>query len=714
MATSLTEAPPRAAPAPRVAGARDPLRMALVAAGSLLATIIGLILLAWLILFVTKGRFLKHPFERMVSSQTHREVKVAGDFQLFFNPLNVKFLAEGMTISNPIWASRPLFFESKLIDTDISTWSLILGPRRVNWLQLVDGHLELEWEKGNKRNTWTFGDPNRKAKPLELPLIRQGVVQGTTVRYRDPLLQLNADIKVDTIKAADTRFASDVRFTGTGTMRARPFTMAGSLMSPDETITGGRNQLRMEAHSGPTALVVTGTLPGATEIEGADLHMGVRGPNLSLLFDFLGVAIPDTRTYRFTSNLTKRGGEWRFTRLKGVFGDSDLAGSMTVSLPKERLFIDADLKTNTLDIIDAGPFFGYDPERLDAQGGKGAITQVAGTPRLLPDAPLRADALKRFDAHVDYTVGKIRAESVPVSNVALTLDLNDSLLKLSPLTFDVAGGHLSSDISIDARTALVKTDYDIRLSPTPMGRLLKGFGVEESGTTGTLKARVKMSGKGDTVHASLATADGRIAVILPQGTFWTRNIQLGELDVGTFVTKMFQGKLKDPVQINCGLIAFTVRDGIAAADPILIDTKKNVMLGRGGFSFKNESLDLAYRADGKKFSFLSGQSPVGLGGHFAAPKMQIISPELMSRAGAAIGLGIVASPLAAVLAFVDVGDAKSASCGPVLSGATATQQRTTKGKPRDDVGRGTTSTAENGKASNGQKKDQKKKFLGIF
>jgi hypothetical protein len=41
-----------------------------------------------------------------------------------------------------------------------------------------------------------------------------------------------------------------------------------------------------------------------------------------------------------------------------------------------------------------------------------------------------------------------------------------------------------------------------------------------------------------------------------------------------------------------------------------------------------------------------------------------------------------------LLAFVDVGDAKSAACGPVLSGAGAAAQRTTKGKPRTDLGVG--------------------------
>jgi hypothetical protein len=103
------------------------------------------------------------------------------------------------------------------------------------------------------------------------------------------------------------------------------------------------------------------------------------------------------------------------------------------------------------------------------------------------------------------------------------------------------------------------------------------------------------------------------------------------------------------------------------------------------------------RADGKKFSLFSGQSPVGVKGYFAAPGINVISPELLTRAGLGLGAGIAASPLAAILAFVDVGDAKAADCGPVLSGAQALSQRTTKGKPRDDVGRGTSSKRESGR-----------------
>lgn len=678
---------------------------------TVVATILGLIVLAWAILYITKGRFLKHPFERIVGGLTHRAIKVRGDFQLYFDPITLRFRAEGLSIANPRWAGQPDLFTADRIDARIATLPSIFAKDRINWLDLQNGRVDLEWSKDHRTNTWTFGA--NKGKPLELPLIRRALVNGTVLHYRDPKARLMADIAVKTVRAEDTRFANAIRFSGHGRARGTPFTLSGALLSPNATISGGENRLRLHIAGASTTADIAGTLPGATELEGANLHADVRGADLSDAFAVFGIAVPDTRAYRLTSALTRQGDEWRFTGLRGRFGDSDLAGKLTVALRQPRMKVTATLATRRLDIVDVGPFIGYDPDAA-ARGKAGIVRRVGGTPRILPDAPLRVEALRNFDADVRYTVGAITGRNVPVSNIGLTLDLENSLLRLSPLTFDIAGGHLSSDIVIDARRDPVFTDYDIRLSPTPMGRLLKGFGVSESGTTGVLKARIRMHGPGNTVHQSLANSSGRIAVILPAGTMWVRNVQLAELDIGTFIQKMFEHQLKKPVEINCGLIAFTVRDGIAAADPILIDTKKNVMLGRGGFSFKNESLDLAFRADAKTFSLFSGQSPVGIQGYFAEPRIDVISPELLGRAGAALGLGLAVSPIAPIIAFIDPGDAKAAACGPVLAGANAKAQRTTKGRPRDDVGAGTTAKSESGKQSRPEEKKQHKKFLGLF
>ncbi|WP_375244324.1 AsmA family protein [Sphingomonas parapaucimobilis] len=667
----------------------------------------------WLVLFVTRGRFLRHPFESIVGRLTHRTVSVGGDFQLYFAPWRINFVAEKIAVSNPSWATRPNLFTADRIDSRIAPLSLLFGRRRFTWLELTNGAVDLEWTPDHRTNTWTFSE-KKGGKPLEFPRIDVAEINGTTVRYRDPRMRVTAELALADFRSQDARIGRAVGVRGKGVIRSTPFVVNAQLLSPDATANRGKNELVARMRAAGNIVDVTGTLPSIADVENVPLRMRARGKDLSTLLEVIGVVIPRTRTYDIHAQLVKDGDVYRFTRMKGTFGDSDLTGTLTVT-HGERLHLDSTLATQKLDIIDAAPFIGYNPDIVATRGAEAAAAATGvGPQRLLPDAALPVATMQRFDADLKWTIRTVRSRRVPISNVDLTLALDRGKLTLSPLRFAMARGDVSSDLLFDTRQRPSLVRYDIRLSPTPLGRLLAGWGVAEAGTTGTVKGRVQLTGRGDTIHDSLASANGRMAFILPAGSLWTKNAQLAELDIGTFVQKMFEKELKEPVRINCGLIAFTVRGGVAAADPILIDTSKNVVTARGGFSFRNEALDLAVRADAKTFSLFSGQSPVGISGTFAHPGINPISGDLLARAGAGLGLAVVATPLAGVLAFVDVGDAKAAACGPVLSGARASAQRTTKGDQRDDVGRGTTAKAEDGKGNPGEAKAQRKKFLGIF
>ena len=667
--------------------------------------------LIWLVLYVTKGRFLKGTFESVVGRMTNREVRVGGDFQLYFAPWRIKFYAERFTIANPAWATRPYLFHADRIDTRIAPLSLIFGKRRLYSLDLENGAADLEWNAGHSTNTWTFSE-KKGGEPLEFPRIDVATVRGTTVRYLDPRMRLLADLGIEDIRSENARIGQAVAVQGKGRIRDTPFRVSAQLLSPDATVNRGENKLVARAWAANNIVDVSGTLPSLAEIEKVPFQTRGRGRDLSELLGIIGVVLPETRAYDLKARMVKEGEVYRFTNMSGVVGKSDVAGRLTVT-NGERLHLDSVIDTKSLDIVDASVLVGYNPDIVAEKGAVAAAAATGSGPqKLLPDNDLPVEKIRAFDADLVWTVARVKSRRVPISNMELKLDLDRGRLALSPFNFAMSRGNVSTDIVFDTRQRPSAVKYDIRLAPTAMGQLLAGWGVAESGTSGTIKGRVQLAGRGDSIADSLASASGRIAFIMPQGTLWTRNAQLAEIDIGTFAQKMFAGKLKEPVSINCGLVAFTVRRGIAAADPILIDTRKNVILGRGGFSFRTEAIDLAVRADAKKFSLFSGQSPVGLGGHFSAPSLDVISPELIGRAGAGLGLAIAAAPLAGVLAFVDVGDAKSAACGPVLNGATAAAQRTSKGEKRDDVGRGTTAKDEKGQEKPG--KEQKKKFLGIF
>jgi uncharacterized protein involved in outer membrane biogenesis len=649
----------------------------------ILAGLAAALLLAWAVLFITKGRFLKDLFVDMASERTGRQVRVGGDFNLYLNPFHIQFLAEDIAIANPPWARDDQLFEAQRVELQVNIWRLIFGGgMRFRALDIVRGDIALETDaKG--RNSWTFKDG--ESEPFELPRIRRAAIVGTTLSYVDPVQKLEVALRIGDVAARRSTIQGPLTLSGSGRSHGTPFSVTGTLTSPNETLAGGRNDLKLHIDVADSDIDVKGTLKGVTEFEGADLDLTAQGRTLQTPFRLLGAVVPETRRYRINSHLTKVGDEWRFTRMNGKFGASDIRGNMTVARPAARLTISADLSSRSLDILDAGPWIGYSPERLDAMGGRGAITTEGGRPRVLPDAQLDISGLASFDANVKYRARNVRTGTIPIGNLEVDLALRDRRMELRPVAFDLAGGRLTADVTINARARPVVTDYDVRLSPVALGRLLTSFDVENSGTTGMIKGRMQLRGYGATVRDSLGSSSGRIAMILPRGALWLRNAELAELDIGDFVQAAISKKLKEPAQIRCGLLGFTVRGGIAAADPIFIDTEKSVIRGQGSFSFAQESLNLTMEADAKNFSIFSGQSPIGIEGYFAAPRIDPIKPELIKRGAIGVIAGVVASPIAAVLAFVDVGEEKDTNCAPVLAGArTAAVRRADKAAEDDD------------------------------
>lgn len=641
------------------------------------AVLAGLFLLLFVVLYITKGSFLKEPATGLASRMTGRTVSVGGDFQLYLDP-HVRLRAERLSISNPEWVgpqagAEDALFRAERLEASIRLLPLLAGNVRFRWLDLERGNANLVRDEAG-RASWSFGGEKTDA-PFEMPQIGAARVENSRVRYDDRLGGLLLNLGLGDVDVADNAVERPLTARGTGRSNGVPFRLSARWQGQGGALIGGPQQVRLEVEVAGSRVEVEGEAPGLTALDGVELRVASRGRTLAAPFRLLGIAVPDTRAYEVRGLATKEGDTWRVRDLKGRFGDSDLAGTLTVHTAREtgdgRLRLEADLRSETLDIIDVGPWIGYDPRRLDAQGGRGAITQEGGRPWLLPNATLATESLGNFDAEVRYRAGRVRTGNVPLRHLDLTLSLERKLLRLRPVVIDLAGGRLSAYIDINARDEPVTTDYDLRLSPVNLGRLLAPFGALAEGTTGTLQGRLQLRGFGDTVRKSLGSSSGRIALILPQGTLWVRNNELVELDIGGFLEAAISDDLKEAAEIRCGLIGFTVKNGQAAADPVLIDTERAVIRGRGGFAFKNESLGLQVEADSKKASLFSGQSPIGLQGYFAAPTINPISGELLARGGAGAALGVVATPLAAVLAFLDVGDAKDTNCGPVLEGASA-------------------------------------------
>ena len=69
---------------------------------------------------------------------------------------------------------------------------------------------------------------------------------------------------------------------------------------------------------------------------------------------------------------------------------------------------------------------------------------------MLPVEPFKTERWTSIDADIKFSAEKIiRKKELPINKLTTNLHLQDGVLSLLPLNFDMAGGSLRSDITLD-------------------------------------------------------------------------------------------------------------------------------------------------------------------------------------------------------------------------------------------------------------------------
>ena len=84
-----------------------------------------------------------------------------------------------------------------------------------------------------------------------------------------------------------------------------------------------------------------------------------------------------------------------------------------------------------------------------------------------------------------------------------------------------------------------------------------------------------------------------------------------------------------------------------------------------------EALNLTLRTEAKHFSIGSIPAPINISGTFAHPSVSPDFAAVGARAGAAVGLGILLTPLAALLPTIQLGTGDDHACAGLVRTAEA-------------------------------------------
>ncbi|MGH8121922.1 MAG: AsmA family protein, partial [Rudaea sp.] len=223
---------------------------------------------------------------------------------------------------------------------------------------------------------------------------------------------------------------------------------------------------------------------------------------------------------------------------------------------------------------------------------------------------------------------------------------NNALLTLDPLRFKFAYGDVESSLRFDGRATPINGSLKLTASGIQVERLIpKAQSAQAS--LGHANGEATLEARGNSVGALLGASSGELKLVLDHGTLSKALIETMGLNLpNILVTKLFGDK---QVTINCALADFVANGGIYDARLFLIDTDIATINVTGKVNLASEQLDLVVHPDSKGLRLLSLRSPIHVQGTFRQPDVGVDKRALLLRGLGAAALGVIATPVAALL-----------------------------------------------------------------
>ena len=674
-----------AAPAPAAPERRKPILTAWQIVGGVLGAIVLLIVL-FLLLF--DWNWLRGPIGRFASAKAHREVRIDGNLRVHLLTWTPRIRVERLFVGQPDWAkaARPNqpFTTVESITFDVKLMPLFSGKIESPLLEIRRPNIVLFEDAKGKAN-WDFSDPNspKTGKPFKLPPIQQIVIADGRLDAQSIQRKARVTATINSRERLQGGPAEAFQLIGRGTINSNVFQLdvgGGPLIN----IRRDRPYpFRADVRAGSTRITARGNVPKPFDLGHVNAAVSVSGKDLNDLHALTGLTLPNSPPYSIAGDLVRDEKLYTVTGIKGRLGASDIGGRLSIDTKTKRPFLKAALSSRLLDYADLAAVFGAPGASKAATPDQKAAAKAvtAGGARLLPDATLKVDELRAMDADVTYKAASVKASpKMPLRAVSLGAKLDNGLLKLDPITVTLPQGQLTGTAQLNARGATPVTDLDIRLSNVQLENYIPVVGGTRP-IDGTLAARAKLHGAGNSVHRAAANADGRVTALIPRGHIRRAFAELMGIDAtkGLF---LLLGKNTSETDLRCAVADFRVKDGVMIAERIVIDTTVVVVNGKGTINLADESLHLQFDGKPTKFRLVKLNAPITVGGRLANPSFGVKPGGAIAQAGIGLVLAAAVNPLLAILPFISTGSAPNADCGALTQVARASSAPVTAAQTR--------------------------------
>ena len=491
------------------------------------------------------------------------------------------------------------------------------------------------------------------------PVLGKLVINDGLVHARLAPLSADFEVAVHT-KPGKAQSEDQIVATAKGTYAKQPITasfLGGSLLSLRNA--GDPYPVELKVENGPTNIALEGTIMKPTAFQGANIKLRLAGPDMSLLLPLTGIAIPKTPQYSISSRLDYLAGVVKLTDLAGRVGSTDLEGTLGVDTKPSRPILIADLQSKLVDLRDLSGFIGADTTENDDK--KGRSTQNSG--KILPDDPISLPKLTVADVHLRYTAHRIEGRRQPLDDMTVALEIVNGEISLHPLSFGVGKGAITSQIKLSETDNSLAMKANVEFRNVDVSKLLHTSGVAEG--AGSIGGRAAIEGNGKSLGAILGSSSGEIKLFMGSGgNLSALLVDLSGLQFGNALLSSLG--IPNRERIECLITDVSLDKGIAESRLTMLDTNDSRLGITGTIDLRTERIGLILRTQSKHFSIGSLPTPIGVAGSLGSPSIRPDLKDAGVRAAAAVGLGVLLTPIAGLLPTIQFGTGEDHACSGLL------------------------------------------------
>lgn len=599
--------------------------------------------------------------------------------------------AEDISLGNPQDVPGDYTARLKRIEASIAPLALLHREVYLPRITLVSPDASLK-RLANGKNNWTFNLANSDNKDSQKPVspwsfqVDDIVFDRGKIDYQDAIAKADIHLTVNPLgkpvafaeltgsgddKQAAAKTADNYIFgwKAEGTYNNEPLSGSGKIGGMLALRNAGAPfPLQADVRSGRTRVAFTGTLEDPLNFGGLGLRLRLAGENLGDLQGLTGVVLPDSPPYNTDGHLVasfkgKNAGRYRYEKFNGKIGQSDIHGTLEYRQGKPRPSLTGELVSNRLRFTDLGPLIGADSGT--ASGKQAAKTKsIQPSDKVLPYDKFDTASWSKMDADVKFTGKDIEhGDALPLSDLYTHLKLDNGELLLDPLRFGMAHGTLNSTIRLEGQRTPMRGRADLHARGLQLKALFPNVEAMRS-SMGQLNGDAQFNGTGNSVAALLGSSNGNLRLLMNDGIISRNLMEIAGLNVGNYVVGKLFGD--DQVKINCAAVDVKVNNGLAQPRLFLFDTENAVIHVDGTTNFGTERLDLSINPDSKGARIVTLRSPLYVRGTFKNPSAGVKPGPLIARGAAAVVLGAVVTPAAALLALISPSGGDDNQCGSIL------------------------------------------------